>query len=101
MSDLKAFAKFPAMSVEGGYHLIDIYQIEAISQSQVPTAAVIFGPTDRFYSVEVPQKELDRAGEADAAGWCLALISKVAQMGMGIYATPEADDEDDFTPNAG
>lgn len=99
MSDLKAFAKFPALGGEGAYQLIDIYQIEAIGQSTAPTAAVVFAiGTERFYQIEVPQEELDRAGEPDAASWCLSLVTKVARISLEVPTEAEGDDEDDFTP---
>lgn len=100
MSDQKAFAQFPAAG-GAAYHLIDIFMIEAIGQSSAPEGAVIFGATDRYYSVEVSQEELDRAGEPDAASWCLSLVTEVSQRHANaavIYAddVPMNDEDDPF-----
>jgi hypothetical protein len=100
VSDQKAFAKFPTTG--RGYQYVDIFTVEAIGQGGTPELATIFtvGGSERYYLVEIPQADLDRAGEPDAASWCLSLISKVARQALSPYS--EADDEDDFTPpNAG
>lgn len=97
----RAFAKFPNMG--GGYHLVDVFAIVAIGQSTAPTGAVLFGETERYYSIEVPQEELDRAGEPDAASWCLTLISDVSRYGgrpllqaRSQDEVPMNDEDDDF-----
>jgi hypothetical protein len=96
VSDQKAFAKFPTTG--GGYQYVDIFAIEAIGQGGTQELATIFtSGSDRYYLVEVPQAELDRAKEPDAASWTLSLVSKVARAGMAGRFLGEADDEDDFT----
>lgn len=107
MSDQKTFAKFPALGSESGYQYVDIFQIEGIGQSTTPEAAVIFMiGSERFYQVMVDREELDRAGEPDAASWCLSLMTKISRIAQRGYLaeagqSDDRDDEDDFTPPAG
>lgn len=98
MMNQKAFAKFPTTG--GGYQYIDIFTIEAIGQGGTTELATMFAVgSDRYYLVEIPTAELERAGEPDAASWCLSLISKVARMGMPIADPGERDQ--DFDPPKG
>lgn len=97
----RAFAKFP--NDGGGYQLIDVFAVVAIGQSNEPTVAVLFGETERYYSVVIDQAELDRAGEPDAASWCLTLISDVSRYGgrpllqaRSQDEVPMNDEDDDF-----
>lgn len=85
MTNGMAFAQFPAADSEDGYHLIDIFTIEAISQSSEPTVAAIFTRgTDRFYQIAVPEEVFQQIGEKDAAGWALNLVSRVSRVASGV-----------------
>ena len=97
----KAFGQFPALG--GGYQFIDVFTIEAIGQSLEPQAATIFcvGET-RYYNVEIPQAQLDKAGEPDAANWCLTLIGIITRKaGASTSTVHERDVEDGFTAPTG
>jgi hypothetical protein len=89
----KAFAKFPAAEGRGSYHLIDIFTVEAITQSSEPTVCAIFCQgTDRFYQVAI--LNLQQSGEKDAANWCLSLISRVARLAGGQSEDTRVDLDD-------
>lgn len=75
----QAFASFPTAGGEGAYQRIDVNVIEAIGQSIDPTVATIFGPTDRFYQVMIPQQWLSESGLPDATAWIEATMHQAVE----------------------
>lgn len=89
------FAQFPSARGEGAYHLIDITKIEAIGQSNIRQVCAIFGPTERYYAVEVETEALDEGNFPDATSYCYQIMEN-AVAEVNPPAPGERDDEDDF-----